>query len=92
MGDLHKQTIKEIWEGKEFHDFWLRMLRYGKDYAAQECRECKAYKSYIYPEDKIDDEAERIIADIESGGVFKPNINIWHVHQHFDVYYGQAVA
>lgn len=66
MGDLHRQEIDEIWNGEKFRNFWLKMLREGKDCADPVCKKCKAYMSYIYPEDVIDDEAERIAEDLEN--------------------------
>ena len=64
MGDLHKMSIKEIWEGPKFREFMLRMLEKGKNSADPVCKDCKAYKSYIYPEDVIDDNVERIAREI----------------------------
>lgn len=66
MGDLHEQEIDAIWNSKKFKNFWLKMLREGKDCADPVCKKCKAYSSYIYPEDVIDDEAERIAVDLEN--------------------------
>lgn len=71
MGDLHTQSIQEIWEGDLFREFWIRMLRQGRNYADPSCRECKAYRSYIYPEDLIDNEAERIANELEERKIKK---------------------
>lgn len=60
FGDLKHMGLDEIWNGKEFRAFLLRMLEYGVAGAAEACKACKAYKSYIYPEDQIDDESSKI--------------------------------
>ena len=66
MGDLYKESIKEIWNGKNFREFWIRMLEKGKDFAHPTCKECRAYKTYIYPEDIIDEERERILNELKN--------------------------
>ena len=65
MGDIHEQSIQEIWKGEKFRSFMRRMLLNGKDSADPVCKECKAYLSYIYPEDNIESEAERIAKALE---------------------------
>ena len=67
MGDLHEKTFDEIYRSPEgdFHKFLLRMLFDGREKASEICRRCKAYTSYIYPEDVIDDERYRIAEDMK---------------------------
>ena len=66
FGDLHKNTFSEIWNGYEFNSFLLRMLEKGKNNAHLICKKCKAYLSYIYPEDIIKNEKNRICDEIKS--------------------------
>lgn len=65
MGDLHTQSIDEIWNGKNFYDFFCRMLEGGKNNAHEICKKCKAMSSYIYPEDVIDSDKERILNELK---------------------------
>ena len=66
MGDLHEESINDIWNGKRFNEFFISMLKYGKNCANETCKGCKAYLSYIYPEDIIEeDEARRICTILE---------------------------
>jgi len=66
MGDLRSESIDSIWNGKNFTEFWIRMLRGGKNMADPVCKACKAYMSYIYPEDFIDSDAGRIANELEA--------------------------
>jgi len=65
MGDLHKQSIDEIWNGDGFKQLFINMLEKGKNGASDICKKCKAYRSYIYPEDKIDEQKDRILQAIK---------------------------
>lgn len=62
MGDLHDETIAEIWNGAKFRKFFMKMLTDGRTVADPVCAKCKAYISYVYPEDNVDQAAEAIKA------------------------------
>ena len=61
MGDLHSEKLNEIWNGKVFNEFLVSMLENGKELADPVCQKCKAYLSYIYPEDVLDGQTKTIM-------------------------------
>ena len=76
MGDINEMSIDEIWHGKKFRDFHLRMLNEGRLKADIACKECKAYMSYVYPEDNIDNYLDDIIGRMTSDECCNRN-QIW---------------
>ena len=61
IGDLHVVKLSEIWNGSAFNKFLISMLTNGKEFANPICKKCKAYLSYIYPEDTLDGKTEVIV-------------------------------
>ena len=66
FGDLHSESLYDIWNGKAFNSFLMSMLEKGKEYADPICKKCKAYLSYIYPEDVLDGKTESIIKKMKN--------------------------
>lgn len=59
LGDASQQIVPEIWRGKAFNDFRLRMLE-TREQAGPVCRDCKLYLYDLHPEDVLDGAAERL--------------------------------
>ena len=59
MGDANNQTIQEIWNGEEYANFRRTMLN-GRDGANDICATCNFIKYRLFPEDDLQDEAERL--------------------------------
>lgn len=54
MGNVREQSIVDIWNGKLFNGFRLNMLK-GVEHCGNVCKNCKAYRYTMYPEDIITD-------------------------------------
>jgi len=65
IGDLHSDKLSDIWKSKSFNKFLIAMLEYGKNAADPVCSKCKAYLSYIYPEDVLDGKTQNIIKQLQ---------------------------
>lgn len=59
IGDCNDTPVDEIWNGKKYNDFRLRMLN-GSEKASAVCRDCNIIKYRIFPEDDLSDDAERL--------------------------------
>jgi radical SAM protein with 4Fe4S-binding SPASM domain len=59
MGDTNFQTIQEIWNGDEYTKFRRNML-HGRDSANEVCAICNFIKYRLFPEDDLQDAAERL--------------------------------
>lgn len=68
FGNLKNQRFDDIWQSKEFNSFLIKMLEKGKNEAHPICKKCKAYLSYIYPEDVIEGENSilRIVNELKN--------------------------
>lgn len=64
MGN-REDLISETWNNKRFNEFRLKMLKHGVKGASLECSQCTGYRSFLYPEDIIDEERENISRKIE---------------------------
>lgn len=60
MGDTNSQSMLEIWNGKKFQDFRRKMLDVGVKNASKNCAECNISKYRLFPEDVLDNDAERL--------------------------------
>lgn len=54
MGNVKEQSIVDIWNGKVFNHFRMNMLE-GVEHCGNICKNCKAYRYTMYPEDIITD-------------------------------------
>lgn len=60
VGDCNRQSVCEIWNGKEFQNFRRKMLD-GRENAGEICAKCKIIKHRLFPEDILTSEdAERL--------------------------------
>lgn len=63
VGDLKKETLKEIWNGERLRNFWIKMLQ-GEKNRFEMCKKC------LLPmydcNDNIDDYAEQILTNIQA--------------------------
>lgn len=59
MGDCNKQSVREIWSGPAYKSFQRAMLE-GTQKAGKVCSECSIYKYRQFPEDLLDNDAERL--------------------------------
>jgi len=59
MGDCNNQSILEIWNGKQFQHFRRTMLDGAKD-VCDVCAECNIIKYRLFPEDVLNNDAERL--------------------------------
>lgn len=61
MGDCNEQSVREIWNGPRFQEFRRRMLD-GAARAGATCASCSIIKYRLFPEDALNDDAERLKA------------------------------
>ena len=54
IGDLNKQTMRELWHGKQFTEFRRQMIE-GKSTVCSVCRSCNINKYRMFPEDRLDE-------------------------------------
>jgi radical SAM protein with 4Fe4S-binding SPASM domain len=59
MGDVNHQTMQEIWNGDAYRSFRRAMLD-GRDTANAVCGKCNFIKYRLFPEDDLQDAAERL--------------------------------
>ncbi len=59
MGDCNNQSISEIWKGKKFQYFRRQMLE-GVGKASKICAKCSIIKYRLFPEDILNDDAQRL--------------------------------
>lgn len=59
MGNIRKQRIQEIWNGKEYKEFCKALLN-GVKNMDNECRECKLYLYDLHEEDRLDENIDYI--------------------------------
>ena len=59
MGDVNRQTMQEIWNGETYQNFRRGMLE-GRSSANPVCAECNFIKYRLFPEDDLQDAAERL--------------------------------
>lgn len=57
LGNIDKNTVEEIWTGKEYNEFRQRLLK-GTDNAGQVCSECNLYLYDLHSEDVLDSYAD----------------------------------
>ncbi|HYA42708.1 MAG TPA: radical SAM protein [Syntrophobacteraceae bacterium] len=65
MGDCHSETVAGIWNGTRFRKFRRRMLD-GSKRLGKVCAECNIIKYRLFPEDVLNDDAERLKAYYEA--------------------------
>jgi len=65
MGDCNKQSLSEIWNGKKYQQFRRKMLDGAKN-VCKLCANCKIIKHRLFPEDILDNDAERLKKFYES--------------------------
>ena len=59
VGDCNEQTMTEIWNGEVFQRFRRRMLD-GVKNVCDACVECNMIKYRLFPEDVLNEDAERL--------------------------------
>jgi radical SAM protein with 4Fe4S-binding SPASM domain len=59
IGDLNKQTMRELWHGKQFTEFREQMIE-GKSTVGSVCRSCNINKYRMFPEDRLDEHRDRL--------------------------------
>ena len=59
MGDSHHQPVCDIWNGRRFQHFRRMMLDSTKN-ASEVCAECNIIKYRLFPEDDLNNDAERL--------------------------------
>jgi radical SAM protein with 4Fe4S-binding SPASM domain len=64
-GNIKTESLYDIWNGKRFYEFRKTQLLKQKEIYSV-CRECQQYKYAMFPEDVLDDDAERLLE------LFKP--------------------
>lgn len=67
MGDCTRQSVTEIWNGPVFRKFRRRMLD-GARGVGEVCAHCTIIKYRLFPEDVLNDDAERLKPLYEAGG------------------------
>ena len=66
-GDTNVQSVVEIWNGKTIREFRRKMLD-GTEKASEICKDCNIIKYRLFPEDVLNDAAERLKKCYENGG------------------------
>ncbi|MGA2405050.1 MAG: SPASM domain-containing protein [Syntrophobacteraceae bacterium] len=64
VGDCNRQSLHEIWNGKTFQQFRLSMLD-GARKVCETCADCNIIKHRLFPEDNLNNDAERLKAYYE---------------------------
>lgn len=59
MGDVHHQTLQEIWNGEAYNKFRRSMLN-GRANVNEVCAKCNFIRYRLFPEDDLRDAAERL--------------------------------
>jgi radical SAM protein with 4Fe4S-binding SPASM domain len=59
LGDCNNQSVCEIWNGSEFRRF-RRMMLDGAKNVCGTCRDCSIIKYRLFPEDVLNDDADRL--------------------------------
>lgn len=65
MGDCNTQSVNEIWNGQEFQQFRRKMLG-GTKNVGDICANCNIIKYRLFPEDVLNNDAERLKKFYES--------------------------
>lgn len=59
LGDCNQQTLLEIWNGDQYRQFRRKMLDGAKN-VCELCANCNIIKHRLFPEDVLDNDAERL--------------------------------
>lgn len=59
VGNCNEEDLFEIWSSRRFNEFRMNMLEGSKEFSPI-CRECSIIKYRIFPEDDLNDHAERL--------------------------------
>jgi len=65
MGDCRKETVADIWNGRPFQEFRRKTLD-GSRYVCEVCANCNINKYRLFPEDVLNNDAERLKKYYES--------------------------
>lgn len=60
LGNVHQDTLINMWNGERLRDFWKVQLK-GERYSNKKCAICCAPDDVSHPEDGLDDDAECIL-------------------------------
>lgn len=60
FGSIKENSIKEIWQGKEFNEFRRNLLNGTKNSNNRVCEKCKLYKYGIFKEDLLEEYSEKL--------------------------------
>ncbi len=64
LGNVHYDTILNMWDGEILRNFWKMQLKADKN-SNNKCSMCCAADDVAHPEDILDDDAEKILAELE---------------------------
>jgi MoaA/NifB/PqqE/SkfB family radical SAM enzyme len=64
IGNIHQQTLREIWNGKRMRALRISHLRKNGT-KCKLCRECTCYLAFTPAEDNLDEDASKIMERIE---------------------------
>ena len=59
IGDCNNQSVREIWNGKQFQKFRRTMLD-GVKNVCEVCAKCNIIRHRLFPEDVLNNNAERL--------------------------------
>jgi len=60
LGNVHEDTLINIWNGKKLREFWRMQLK-GERNTNRRCAACCAPNDVSHPEDVLDEDAERLL-------------------------------
>lgn len=64
IGNINKESLLEMWNGKSLKDFWTMQLK-GENKENSKCAVCCAFDDVAHPEDVLDNDVEKILKRIE---------------------------
>lgn len=59
IGDCNKESVDEIWKGRQFQKFRRKMLD-GANNVSEVCKDCSIIKYRLFPEDDLSSDAARL--------------------------------
>lgn len=64
LGNVHNDSILNMWNGKDLKDFWIMQLK-GQKRTNGKCAVCNASDDVAHPEDVLDYDAKALLAKLE---------------------------
>jgi len=65
LGNVHEDTLRNMWQGRMLKDFWKMQLE-GRRRENHRCAHCCAPDDVAHPEDHLDEDAGKILERMES--------------------------